>query len=671
MRLNLSSRLRALPQGAWRASGWIALLAWVATIGWGDRLSGQQAGPSAGSPATGPAAVGVPTPARALLPTASSIPGREQSSGKQPTVSITKLKDGLSNERSDQPSGSTVTPSGQVKARLANSADSGSASVKLITTQQAPSSDSAPAALAEAPKASRVPLPRPASPAQSSPAKLSPAQSSVAAPGSSSPESSMPAIPLGGLSNPSNSSSGSALPAAPSARGVEDLTVPGSDPTQSPVALPPPVSFDLPSYPSLDLRESSTASDPSHGAAASVSMRAERDGRPQPDFNPAQPSAPPAAQIDLGISRKPAGDNHGAARMERPSVSASASTGLTTSTSLPLQAVGDRKLTMQSTRVQVYLRGPTQFSVGVPSPLAVIVENSDQVDLDGLIVRLDIPGDVVVEPRSPSHGQVEVERSTGGVTLITWSFAKLKAGQQATAPMEVVVQTASDFTVQMEWTLQPLSGQTTFGVLSPRLDLQLDGPSEVSYGVSNTYRLKVSNRGTADARDVTVHLSAQQFGSSSLEIGTLPAGTSEVVDVELVFNEPGQINVAARAVAGSLSSAAAMDIQVRQARLEVQLDAPRLAYHGMAAPYVLRIHNTGDATAREVRADVQLPPAAQLVSASRAALVDGNQSPWNLADLPPGAVGEVNFLVSLTSEGANQFTAGCVAAEADRRSVGQ
>jgi hypothetical protein len=298
------------------------------------------------------------------------------------------------------------------------------------------------------------------------------------------------------------------------------------------------------------------------------------------------------------------------------------------------------------------------LAVGAPQEFRLLVRNEDRSKLDGIILRLDMPAGVAVQPQSASHGRMEVEQTADGATLLTWSFENLEGGQEAAVPIIVVAEQPRSFAVALEWTFMPMASQASLAVVAPRLELALEGPTEVTFNEPTVYRLHVRNQGDAEARDVAVKLTAEQFGASATQIGHIPPKGSQSLDVELVFHEPGLMNIAAEAsTAGSVSAATVVNVQVRQSRLEALLDAPGLVYHGAPTPYVLSIRNSGDAIAKQVRGVVTIPHGALVDTLPRGVVQEGNSLVWAAGDLRPGTTAEVAFGLRLNHEGDNQVVA--------------
>lgn len=318
------------------------------------------------------------------------------------------------------------------------------------------------------------------------------------------------------------------------------------------------------------------------------------------------------------------------------------------------------RLTMRSPQIQVTMDGPSQIAIGIPQGYRVLVSNVDRQRLEGLVMRLEVPAGIRVTPQSPTHGQCQIEVPGDGARLLTWVFQHLDQNGQAVLPLELTAESSTDFSISVEWTLQPITAVAALQVLSPKLEMALEGPRDVRYGQPNAYRLNIKNPGTADARDVNIKLSAQHYGSSSATIARIAAGTEESMEVELIFNHPGAIKVAAEAQAtGNLTSKSELQVLVRQAQLDLFWDAPEVAFHGTAVPYTLRLKNSGDAPAEELRTVIEIPANARLESLPPSTTVENGALIWEVPLLSPGSLADLNFQIAFTGEGGNQLSARC------------
>jgi hypothetical protein len=321
---------------------------------------------------------------------------------------------------------------------------------------------------------------------------------------------------------------------------------------------------------------------------------------------------------------------------------------------------GNLPLQMRAPKLEVTVDGPSHVAIGQPQNYQLLVRNEDSIGAEGLVLRLIIPPGVSASEQRVSQGLIHIDRPAEGGALLTWAFDHLGSGASANLSVQLTAQSSADFNLGAEWTLQPIMGKAAVQVLCPDLELELTGPTEVEFSQPSTYTLRVTNPGSADALDVAVQLTAEKFGSSATQIGSVAAGSTEVIDVELVFNEKGPIKVVAEATAvGGLEARSEVTVQVRKPELEMVLEAPESVYYGSAAPYCLRITNFGDTTARQVQARLTLPDGAQVLELPEAVVWEDEKLVWTLKELSANTTEELTIHVELQNEGENLLLAEC------------
>lgn len=321
---------------------------------------------------------------------------------------------------------------------------------------------------------------------------------------------------------------------------------------------------------------------------------------------------------------------------------------------------GGLPLVMKSPRIEVKIEGPSDVSMGVPQPYKLLVRNEDSFNVQGLVLRVVIPTGVDAQKHSVSQGRIGMERATEGGTLMTWILDELNSEASEELTIDLTAQTKSDFSIGTEWTLQPISDQASIQVRAAELELFLSGPSEAEFGQPCSYQLQVSNPGSADAMDVQVKLSAEKYGDSSTAIGNVMAGATEVIDVELVFHEKGEICIAAEATAaGGLKASSDIQVQIRKAELDLVLEAPETVYFGASAPYFVRITNYGDLTARQITARVELPDDVAVTELPEEMDFNGNEIIWRVNEIAPGTTSDIGFHLEFRSDGESSVAVEC------------
>jgi len=316
-------------------------------------------------------------------------------------------------------------------------------------------------------------------------------------------------------------------------------------------------------------------------------------------------------------------------------------------------------MTMETPRLQVLLKGPHDMPVGTPADYQVLVRNVDDIPLDGVMLRMEIPNGVTVNQGKPTHGELQTERTPDGATLITWSFTDLAAYQNAAAPMQLTANSARNFAVAMEWTLLPKSGEAQFEVRQARLELALEGPSEAEFGVANSYRLHIRNPGTASAKNVKVKLGAASFAASETQIEEILPGEQQSIDVELTFNERGAISINAQALSAELKSSASIDVLVKQAVVTAAITGSDRVYHGSPSIYEVRIQNSGDMDSKLVRAELAIPEGAEVLTKPDGASVKGHLLTWEITKIKAGESVAFPIELNLWTAGEHRLALAC------------
>jgi len=128
----------------------------------------------------------------------------------------------------------------------------------------------------------------------------------------------------------------------------------------------------------------------------------------------------------------------------------------------------------------------------------------------------------------------------------------------------------------------------------------------------------------------------------------------------LAARQGGRLVVGAEATAdGGLKAAAATEVTVRRANLEVVLTGPARQYAAAPATFRVRLRNTGDAPAQHVKLACSLPQETEFISASKGGTFDAAQSQvtWSIDPLPAGSEEEFELRCSAGAAGENRLEA--------------
>ncbi len=322
-------------------------------------------------------------------------------------------------------------------------------------------------------------------------------------------------------------------------------------------------------------------------------------------------------------------------------------------------ASGAVLFTRQSPQLSVETAGPRTIVIGREATYTVTMKNSGDVAAQEVIVSVKIPDWTDVAGSQASAGVARQGTAEG--EAFQWKLPRLEAHGKESLTLRLIPRKGRAFDLAVQWTFSPIASQTLVEVQEPKLTMSIAGPDEVTFGQSKVYKLMISNPGTGDAENVVVLL-APLGGSaappSKHPIGTIRAGDSKTVELELTARQSGTLSIHASATAEpGLKVEAAQEVLVRRAAVAVSIDGAKSKYAGTMAGYTIAIANPGNATADNVHITATLPQGSKFVSASSGGQWKADQSAvvWSLPPLHAGAQAAMEFKCTLTNPGPNRI----------------
>ena len=360
--------------------------------------------------------------------------------------------------------------------------------------------------------------------------------------------------------------------------------------------------------------------------------------------------------------------NASSASVPDNSATATASSGTQESTAAPAStsrsdadaetAGPDVLVTRQSPVISVDTVGPRKIKVDMPAAYRIVVKNSGAIAAEGLLITVRVPEGAELVGSQAGVGSVRPAKSIDRGAGVEWLVDSLGARSETSMTLRLVPKKSRPIELGVEWSLSPVAVNTMVEVQEPKLLMSLVGPEEVYFGKRDSYKLTLTNPGTGDAEHVVVRLLPTTPGDTQAvihEVGTLRAGGSKVVELELTARQQGTLRLRAEATAdGSLTAAVDEEVLVRRADLKVEVEGPQLLYAGTAGTYTVHVSNPGNAAAQNVKLAAILPAGATFVSGSDGATVaeDAKRTEWSSATLRPGAEWVVTYRCELTAAGS-------------------
>lgn len=386
----------------------------------------------------------------------------------------------------------------------------------------------------------------------------------------------------------------------------------------------------------------------SHTSVPSFGLNASRIRQPASEIPTAETFGGNPNRIATNFDRSSDGRN----RMRTPGLAA----GLTNSTSeLP--------------GIRVATFGPSAVTIRQVNEYEIRVENRGAIDARGVIVRASIPDWAEMKGQNVTTGNVNAD-SKGSLEHLVWTIDRLPAGTSEKMFIRLIAARSGSYGLDVDWTMQPQKSVAKVRVHEPRLDLSIEGPDQVIYGMSQTYKVRVLNPGDGTAPNVVFTLSPNSATPQTQRIGDIPAGKEAQFDVELTAQDLGDLKIHGLASADlELRSEASKTIRVAAAKLEAVLSGPQLKYQNTEAMYGLQLQNNGSAASENVIATLRLPAGVKYLGGMEGVVAQGNVLKWRLSSLKPGKMQNYQFRCQMTSTGEHVFAFDCAGTAAGSTDV--
>jgi len=331
-------------------------------------------------------------------------------------------------------------------------------------------------------------------------------------------------------------------------------------------------------------------------------------------------------------------------------------------------------LNEEAPMLSVKTRGPKTMVVGKVATYVINLSNHSEGAAKEVVVRMNIPAWVEVAQQEATLGNARLEPDDSGHSVLSWTVGSLGGRGEEKLTLGLIPRSSRALDLGVTWTFAPAGTSTQIQVQEPKLQMTVVGPQDLLFGETKVYTVTVSNPGTGDAENVVLNLLPLVPGERTAgvrQLGTLSAGSSRTVEVELTARQTGRLHVRAEATADAgLTARGDQEVQVRRAALEVVAEGAPRKFAGTRSRYSVRITNSGDALASNVVVAATLPAGAQTVASSDGGMLNpqSGQVQWSLGDVRPGASRVLEVECTLVSPGDNRLEVKTVA-EGDLNAV--
>jgi hypothetical protein len=299
----------------------------------------------------------------------------------------------------------------------------------------------------------------------------------------------------------------------------------------------------------------------------------------------------------------------------------------------------------------------------------ITLENRGSLDAPGAMVQIALPRWITVQSQIASRGEIEKEEQSTSKELL-WLVQGLPAGAVETITLQLLATEAREFDVEVEFALVPQSTSSRVVVMEPKLELVIEGPDQVVFGESQTYKVRVLNPGTGVAEGVVFTLSPNSATPQTQRIGTIAPGKEAQFEVELSAQDLESLQIHGLAVAElGLKMEQTKTIEVIAAQLQAILSGPSLQYQDSVATYQLQLENSGKANCSNVVASLKLPSGVLYQGGIEGAAMVGDQLQWQIPQIPGLTKLEYTFTCQLQKTGEQQLVFQCQGSAAGTTNV--
>lgn len=309
--------------------------------------------------------------------------------------------------------------------------------------------------------------------------------------------------------------------------------------------------------------------------------------------------------------------------------------------------------------LRVITMGPADIPVRQSVAYKIQIENMSNIDAPGAMVQVKLPSWVAIQSFQPTRGEVGREDDAATRHLL-WMVDGLPAGTREEIVLNLSATEAKAFDVNTEWAVIPKSLSARVTVREPKLDLIIEGPDQVVFGESQTYKVRVLNPGTGPSDSVVFTLSPNSATPQSQRIGSIPAGQEAQFEVELTARDMENLQIHGLASGEfNLKAEKIKNIQVIRAQLEAVVTGPLVKYQDSEATYNLQLTNNGFASSKNITAMLRLPVGCQYLGGIQGAQANGNQLTWTVEELAAAGTVEYTFTCKMSQTGQQTFDFAC------------
>lgn len=292
----------------------------------------------------------------------------------------------------------------------------------------------------------------------------------------------------------------------------------------------------------------------------------------------------------------------------------------------------------QQPELTIQKLAPPHATVGDPLVYAIKIKNVGQSTAHDVIVEDRIPRGSNLQGSIPRAEQLSDKR-------LIWQLGHMAPGAEETIRIKVVPtepgEIGSVATVRFVAEVAATTRITT-----PKLTMDVQGPSEVAVGEPAVFHFRIANVGDGEARNVYIrNLLPEGFehpGGRDIEydVGVLKPGETRDVDLAVKAVAEGPHELRALLNTGATQRAeSATAVNVIRSRLLIQRQGPKRRFVGRPADYTTLVTNRSSSPLKGIQVVEQLPVGLELSAIPEGGHFDAQRRTitWQIKELAPGA----------------------------------
>lgn len=259
------------------------------------------------------------------------------------------------------------------------------------------------------------------------------------------------------------------------------------------------------------------------------------------------------------------------------------------------QLVGDATVTDETLtetlqpELKLEKKAPPTAAIGQPLIYSILVRNIGKVDADQVTVKDRIPKGTRLTGTIP--------RARLSDKTLSWELGKVKAGEEKLIRVRVIPtdegEVGSVTTVSF---VTEVAAETR--ITSPKLKLNIDGPTQAVLGEDVVLKFRVTNIGSGQATNVVLHdllppeLSHPVDRDLVYEVGTIAPGQTRETTLVVKAEKAGKvINRASLVSKEGVKTDAEINFEIIESILTVSRKGPARRFVGHKSTYSIEVQN--------------------------------------------------------------------------------